>query len=85
MCDEFKNETFGYLTVEGVAGDGNCLFQSLSLLLKGDESQNTPLCKEAAEYVSASNYQFCEFVNEDYGSIYSFLLKCQRALCCTSL
>jgi hypothetical protein len=47
MYWESKNEMFGPLTVEGVAGDGNCLFQSLSLLLEDDESQHTPLSKGA--------------------------------------
>jgi hypothetical protein len=68
-----------------VAGDGNRLFQSLSLLLEGDESQNTPPRKGAADNVSVNYDQFCEFVKEDYGFIYSFLLKCQRGLYYTSL
>jgi len=43
-----------------VADDGNCLFPSLSVLLEGDESQNTPLRKGAAENVS---------MNYDQGSL----------------
>ena len=43
-----------------MAGDGNCLFQSLSVLLEGDDSQNTPLRKGAADNVS---------VNYDQGSV----------------
>jgi hypothetical protein len=38
---------FGHLMVRGVAGDGSCLFQSLSLFLEDDESQHTPLRKGA--------------------------------------
>lgn len=53
-----------------MAGDGNRLFQSLSLLLEGDESQNTPLRKGAADNVSVNYDQFCEFVKEDCGFIY---------------
>ena len=35
-----------------MADDGNCLLPSLSVLLEGDESQNTPLRKGAAENLS---------------------------------
>jgi hypothetical protein len=43
-------EVCGRFAVKSVTGDGNCLFQSLTLLVYDDESQQTALRKKRTEY-----------------------------------